>query len=109
MEIAGANTIFGEIIKVTCPLHGLQEPVTIGIIRDISVNYRARQLQEQREKLISGIAEAAHLIVGAESSVEKSMPAALDAIAKAVGADRIGMIRHENFAERPEEMKPVFK
>jgi len=109
IDITGSNTIFGEIIKVSCPLHGLQEPVTLGIIRDISVSYRARQLQEQREKLISGIAEAAHLIVGAESSVEKSMPAALDAIAKAVGADRIGMIRHENFAERPEEMKPVFK
>ncbi|PKL51141.1 MAG: hypothetical protein CVV42_00855 [Candidatus Riflebacteria bacterium HGW-Riflebacteria-2] len=109
IEIAGANTIFGEIIKVSCPLHGLQEPVTIGIIRDISVSYRARQVQEQREKLISGIAEAAHLIVGSESSVDKSMPAALNAIAKAVGADRIGMIRHENFSDKPDGSQPVFR
>ncbi len=109
IDIAGANPIYGEIIRVSCPLHGLQEPVTIGIIRDISVSYRARQLQEQREKLISGIAEAAHLIVGAESSVEKSMPAALDAIAKAIGADRIGMIRHEEFADRTNEARPVFR
>ena len=109
MEIAGSTTIFGEIIKVSCPLHNLQEPVTIGIIRDISVSYRARQLQEQREKLISGIAEAAHLIVGAETSVEKSMPDALDAIARAVGADRIGMIRHENFGYNAEDSKPIFR
>jgi len=109
IEIAGANTIFGEIIKVSCPLHGLQEPVSIGIIRDISVSYRARQLQEQRERLISGIAEAAHLIVGAESSVEKSMPAALDAISKAIGADRIGMIRHDEFNEKTGESRPSFR
>ncbi|NLF96978.1 MAG: response regulator [Candidatus Riflebacteria bacterium] len=109
IEIAGPSTIFGEIIKVSCPLHGLQEPVTIGIIRDISVSYRARQLQEQRERLISGIAEAAHLIVGAEASVEKSMPAALDAIARAVGADRIGMIRHEEFNDKTNDEKPTFR
>ncbi|MBU1107819.1 MAG: response regulator [Candidatus Riflebacteria bacterium] len=93
IELANSVTIFGEIIKVPCPMHGSREPIMLGIVRDISVSHRARQLQEHRERLISGIAEAAHLIVASESSVEESMPTALDAIAKAVGADRIGLIR----------------
>ena len=109
IELADSSTIFGEIIKVSCPLHGLREPVIIGIVRDISVSHRARQLQEHREKLISGIAEAAHLIVGSESSVEESMPAALDAIAKAVGADRIGMIRRTESSENTADKQPLFR
>ncbi|PKL42677.1 MAG: hypothetical protein CVV41_14110 [Candidatus Riflebacteria bacterium HGW-Riflebacteria-1] len=109
IELADASSIFAEIIKVSCPLHGLKDPVVIGIIRDISVNYRARQLQEHREKLISGIAESAHLIVGSESSVEESMPAALDAIAKAVGADRIGMIRRTESSDSASVDQPIYR
>lgn len=93
IDLPDATTIFGEIIRVTCRLKDREEPRVVGIVRDISVSHRARQIQEQREKLISGIAEAAHLIVGAETTVEESMPQALDAIAVAVGADRIGLIR----------------
>lgn len=109
IELADSVKIFGEIIRVSCPLHGMQEPVIIGIVRNISASHHARKLQEHREKLISGIAEAAHLIVGSESLVEKSMPAALDAIAKAVGADRIGMIRHESPADSSVDERPAFR
>ncbi len=104
IDLPDSTTIFGEIIRVTCQLKDLEEPRIVGIIRDVSVSYRARQRQEQREKLISGIAQAAHLIVGAESTVEEAMPGALDAIATAVGADRIGLIRNSdpaNPAESP--------
>ncbi len=93
IDLPDSTTIFGEIIRVTCRLRSGEEPRVVGIIRDVSVSHRSRQRQEQREKLISGIAEAAHLVVGAETTVEESMPAALDAIAVAVGADRIGLIR----------------
>ncbi len=93
IDLPDSTTIFGEIIKVTCRLKESEEPRLVGIIRDVSVSHRSRQIQEHREKLISGIAEAAHLIVGAETSVEEAMPAALDAIAIAVGADRIGLIK----------------
>ncbi len=93
IDLPDSTTIFGEIIRVTCKLRDSEEPRLVGIIRDVSVSHRARQIQEQREKLISGIAEAAHLVVGAETSVEESMPVALDAIAVAVGADRIGLIK----------------
>lgn len=93
IDLPDSTSIFGEVIKVACRLREYEEPRVVGIIKDISVSHRARQRQEQREKLISGIAEAAHLIVGAETSVEESMPAALDAIAVAVGADRIGLLR----------------
>ncbi|MDD3147243.1 MAG: ATP-binding protein, partial [Candidatus Riflebacteria bacterium] len=93
IDLPDSTTIFGEVIKVTCRLKDREEPRIVGIVRDISVSHRARQIQEQREKLISGIAEAAHLIVGAETTVEESMPQALDAIAVAVGADRIGLIK----------------
>ncbi len=93
IDLPDSTSIFGEIIKVSCRLKENEDPRMVGIIKDISVSHRARQRQEQREKLISGIAEAAHLIVGAEMSVEESMPAALDAIATAVEADRIGLLR----------------
>lgn len=105
IELPNSVTIFGEIIKVTCKLSRSEEPRIVGIIRDISISHRARQIQEQREKLISGIAESAHLIVGSELSVEESMPEALDAIAAAVGADRVGLIRRsEKSGGEPLEM-----
>lgn len=108
IELSSNVSIFGEIIKVTCPFHGLPTPATIGIIRDISASHRARQLQEQREKLISGIAEAAHLIVGSESPIENIMPTALDAISRAINADRIGMIRYEEPVEKEFLNQPIF-
>jgi PAS domain S-box-containing protein len=106
IELSNSVTIHGEIIKVTCRLNESEEPRIVGIIRDISVSHKARQIQEQREKLISGIAEAAHLIVGSELSVEDSMPAALDAIAAAVGADRVGLIRKAD--KTPGENPQIF-
>ena len=97
VELANSVTIFGEIITLTCQ-HDKSTPRMIGIIRDISANHRSAQMQQQKEKLISGIAEAAHLIVGSETSVEESMPEALNAIALAVGADRIGLIKRNEKA-----------
>lgn len=93
IDLPNSVTIFGEIIRVTCKLSITEAPKVVGIIRDISVSHRARKTQEQREKLISGIAEAAHLVVDSELSVEESMPEALEAIAMAVGADRVGLVR----------------
>ncbi len=93
IDLPNAVTIYGEVIKLVCKLSPSEAPRIVGIVRDVSVSHRARQIQELREKLISGIAEAAHLVVGSETSVEESMPMALDAIAAAVGADRVGLIR----------------
>lgn len=104
IELPDAVTIYGEIIRVTCKLQSAEEPRIVGIVRDISVSHKSRQIQEQREKLISGIAEAAHLIVGSEMSVEQSMPEALDAIAAAVGADRVGLIRRTESGENDEKL-----
>jgi len=104
IDLPDSVTIYGEIIRVTCKLQAAEEPKIVGIVRDISVSHKSRQIQEQREKLISGIAEAAHLIVGSEMSVEQSMPEALDAIAAAVGADRVGLIRRTESNEDKDKL-----
>lgn len=93
LPISQQRSIYGEIIKVSCQLTDTSERKIVGIVRDVSANYRARQIQRQREKLITGIAEAAHRVVGSEKSLEASMPGALDSIAKAVEADRVGILK----------------
>jgi PAS domain S-box-containing protein len=95
LELSNARSIYGEIIKVACRLSDKSERRIVGIIRDVSANYRARQVQRQREKLITGIAEAAHRVIGSEKSLDLSLPEALTAIARAVEADRVGILREK--------------
>jgi signal transduction histidine kinase/CheY-like chemotaxis protein/HPt (histidine-containing phosphotransfer) domain-containing protein len=86
---------YGEVIKVACKLAQEEEPRIVGIVRDVSANYRARQIQKQREKLITGIAEAAHLIIGSEQPLHQAMAAALDSIANAIEANRVGILQQK--------------
>ena len=93
LPISDQKTIFGEIIKVSCQLSEAGERRILGIIRDVSANYKARQIQRQREKLITGIAEAAHRVIGADNSIDQTLGSALDSLVKAIGVDRIGIVR----------------
>lgn len=93
IALADQETIYGEIIKVSCELTNDGEKIIVGIVRDVSANYKARQVQRQRERLITGIAEATHRIIGAEKTLEASMPEALNSIAMTVGAERIGLVK----------------
>lgn len=100
LELSNSRSIYGEIIKVACRLSERSEKRIVGIIRDVSANYKARQIQRQREKLITGIAEAAHRVIGSEKSLESSLPEALSAIARAVEADRVGILREKKSESR---------
>ncbi|MGM0600312.1 MAG: ATP-binding protein, partial [Candidatus Rifleibacteriota bacterium] len=93
LPISDQKSIFGEIIKVSCQLVETGERRILGIIRDVSANYKARQVQKQREKLITGIAEAAHRVIGADKSIEQTLGSALGSLGKAIEADKIGIVR----------------
>jgi PAS domain S-box-containing protein len=100
LPITDQKTIFGEIIKVSCQLSETGDRRILGIIRDVSANYKARQIQKQREKLITGIAEAAHRVIGAEQSIDQTLGSALDSMVKAIGADRIGIVRSKHEGDK---------
>lgn len=93
LTLSDNRNIYGEIIKVACRLAENGEKRIVGIVRDVTANHRARQIQRQREKLITGIAEAAHRVIGSERSLEACLPDAISAICKAVEADRIGILK----------------
>ncbi|MFZ5952421.1 MAG: PhnD/SsuA/transferrin family substrate-binding protein, partial [Candidatus Rifleibacteriota bacterium] len=99
--LADQTHIYGEIIKVACRLSDRGEKRIVGIVRDVSAAQRARQIQKQREKLITGIAEAAHRVIGAEKSLEEALPEALKEISAAVEAQQAGILKiqpdSENF------------
>ncbi|GAB4267283.1 MAG: hypothetical protein Kow0029_01700 [Candidatus Rifleibacteriota bacterium] len=95
ITLSDEQVIYGEIIKVASKLTDAGSCKIVGMVRDVTANYRSLQIQHQRERLITGIAEAAHKVIGSDKTLEQSLPEALNLIATAVNVDRIGLMKKE--------------
>jgi PAS domain S-box-containing protein len=85
--------IFGEIVKVA---YASKESLQIlGVVRDVTERHNSKAILLHREKLITGIAEAVHHIVGSERPIELTLPLALISVCRAIDADRVGLIQKE--------------
>ncbi len=87
------SSIVGEVVKVAYRSAQDDETLQIlGVVRNVSERHTSKIILQQREKLITGVAEAIHYIVGSEKPIEETIPIAIKALGKAVCADRIGII-----------------